>query len=301
VEQGHLLGRTMGYRIAGVVLFAICSVLIGEMNYSSRLPQVRLSQGKEGFEKYCRKCHSLEAGESGFGPTLHRIASVASTRRSGQSAVDYLWESVVDPAAFKATEGIMPVGLASEIGREKLFQIISYLMSIEGNRDYASLWGVASKWQPVASEAKREVEWSLVRLNRGKELFYGKGKCAECHILNPVNSADYLLAPSLSGVGVNDEAYLRESLNCPSCYLSRGYRFGKAMIEDELVSGRLIEREDGLVLINRKDSGFLVTKISKEDDIEWSETKTSLMPAYADGAFSGEEMDDLILFLRSLR
>jgi len=115
----------MGYRIAGVVLFAICSVLIGEMNYSSRLPQVRLTQGKEGFEKYCRKCHSLEAGESGFGPTLHRIASVASTRRSGQSAVDYLWESVVDPAAFKATEGIMPVGLASEIGREKLFQIES--------------------------------------------------------------------------------------------------------------------------------------------------------------------------------
>jgi len=291
----------MGCRIAGVVVFAICCMLIGELNYSSRLPQVRLAQGKEGFEKYCRNCHSLEAGEIGFGPSLHRIASVASTRRSGQSAIDYLWESVIDPAAFKATEGIMPVGLASEIGREKLFQIISYLMSMEGNRDYASLWGVASKWQPVASEVKGEVEWSLAQLNRGKELFYRKGKCAECHILNPVNSADYLLAPSLSGVGVNDEAYLRESVNCPSCYLSSGYRFGKAMIEDELVSGRLIVREDGLVLINRKDSGFLVTEISKDDEVEWSETKTSLMPAYVDGAFSEAELDDLILFLKALR
>jgi hypothetical protein len=73
------------------------------------------------------------------------------------------------------------------------------------------------------------------------------------------------------------------------------------MIEDELVSGRLIEREDELILINRKDSGYLVTKISKDADVEWSEAKTSLMPAYADGAFSTEEMDDLILFLKSLR
>jgi hypothetical protein len=73
------------------------------------------------------------------------------------------------------------------------------------------------------------------------------------------------------------------------------------MVEDELVSGRLIEREDGLILINRKDSGYLVTKIGKDEQVEWSETKTSLMPAYADGAFSSEEMDDLILFLKSLR
>ena len=81
----------------------------------------------------------------------------------------------------------------------------------------------------------------------------------------------------------------------------RGFRFGKAMLDDELVSGRLIEQENAVIWVNRSQSGYALTQFSKNDDVEWSETKTSLMPAYSDGALSPEETEDLILFLKSLR
>lgn len=288
-------------KLSAIACFLLGMFLIGEWSYSSKLPKVRLSEGREAFEKYCLKCHSLEAGENGFGPSLHAIASVASTRKPGLSAQEYLWESVVDPAAFKATEGLMPVGLASTIGRDNLFQIVAYLMSTGNNNDFAPLWSAAKDWQAPAKADQSSAKWSLEKLNRGKAIFQGKGKCAECHILNPVNAADHLLAPNLSGVGINDETYLAESMKCPSCYLSRGFRFGKAMLDDELVSGRLIEQENAIVLVNRSQNGYSITQFSKNDDIEWSETKTSLMPAYSDDALSPEETEDLILFLKSLR
>ncbi len=288
-------------KLSAIACFLLGMFLIGEWNYSSKLPKIRLSEGKEAFEKYCMKCHSLEAGENGFGPSLHAIASVAATRKPGLSAQEYLWESVVDPAAFKATEGLMPVGLASNIGREKLFQIVAYLMSTGNNNDFAPLWSVAKVWQAPTKSDQSNSKWSLEKLNRGKAIFHGKGKCAECHVLNPVNAADHLLAPNLSGVGINDESYLAESMKCPSCYLSRGFRFGKVMLDDELVSGRLIEQENAVILVNRAQTGYSITQFSKTDGIEWSETNTSLMPAYSDGALSPEETEDLILFLRSLR
>lgn len=288
-------------KLSAIACFLLGLVLIGEWNYSSKLPNVRLSEGKEGFEKYCLKCHSLEAGENGFGPSLHGIANVAATRKPGLSAQEYLWESVVDPAAFKATEGLMPAGLASNIGRENLFQIVAYLMSVDNNNDFAPLWSAAKDWQAPVKADQTAANWSLEKLNRGKAIFHGKGKCGECHILNPVNAADHLLAPNLSGVGINDETYLAESMKCPSCYLSRGFRFGKAMLDDELVSGRLFEQENAVILVNRSQSGYALTQFSKNDDVEWNETKTSLMPAYSDGALSPEETEDLILFLKSLR
>lgn len=291
----------MIFKLIAVGGFVLGVFLIGEWIYPSKLPQAQLAQGKEAFEKYCLKCHSLQAGESGFGPSLHAIASTAATRRPGLSAQEYLWESVVDPAAFKASEGLMPVGLAAEIGKEKLFQIVCYLLSTGNNNDFAPLWNVSKDWQAPAKQDTGPTHWSLEKLYNGKEVFYGKGKCAECHILNPVNAADHLLAPNLSGVGVNDEAYLAESLKCPSCYLSPGYRFGKAILNDELVSGRLIEDGDKITIINRSQDGFAISEFSKEDGVEWSETKTSLMPAYSDGALTTEENEHLILFLKSLR
>jgi len=291
----------MQSKFIAVACFALGLLLIGEWTYPSKLPRVQLAQGKEAFEKYCLKCHSLQAGESGFGPSLHGIATVAATRRPGLSAQEYLWESVVDPSAFKATEGLMPVGLAAEIGKDKLFQIVCYLLSTESNNNYAPVWQLAKDWQAPLKEKQGPSEWSLVQLNRGKEIFYGKGKCGECHILNPVNAADHLLAPSLSGVGINDQAYLEESIKCPSCYLSRGFRFGKALIDDDLVSGRLLEDNNRVTLVNRSQSGYTITEFTKDQGVEWSETKTSLMPSYNDGALSPEETEDLILFLKSLR
>lgn len=292
--------KRYSYSILFLFLFIALIWGIGEWVYPSSLPQVRFKEGQEKFNKYCSKCHSLEKEGSGYGPTLYRIADIAANRRPGITDVEYLWESIVDPNAFRAFEGVMPEGLASQIGRDGLFQIVAYLLTIDGKKNFKPVWDIAQGWEPTPGEAITQRSWSLSSLENGKRIFYGKGKCAECHTLNSINASNHLFAPDLSGIGVNDERYLLESINCPSCVLTQGYRFANAVIDDSTYSGRLIESENSITLINRDTIGYTVQEIAKEN-AEWSLSKTSLMPSYGDAGLDTEEISDLVLFLKSLR
>lgn len=61
---------------------------------------------ESGGEKYtdkpqyhCSRCHSLD-GSEGYGPTLQGISERAGERVPGQSAVEYLRQSILEPDAY---------------------------------------------------------------------------------------------------------------------------------------------------------------------------------------------------------
>jgi nitric oxide reductase subunit C len=79
----------------------------------------------------CITCHSLEAGKTLVGPSLAGIASRAGSTVSGQSAEQYLRQSITEPDAFVAKgfqKGLMPKPTLTD---KQANDIIAYLQTLK--------------------------------------------------------------------------------------------------------------------------------------------------------------------------
>jgi mono/diheme cytochrome c family protein len=82
----------------------------------------------------CITCHSLEPGKSGVGPSLATIGADAGSRVSGQSAQDYVRESIVDPNAFVVdgwAANLMTGTYGSQLSEEQIADLVAYLLSLK--------------------------------------------------------------------------------------------------------------------------------------------------------------------------
>lgn len=87
-----------------------------------------------GTQPGCVTCHSLEAGVTLVGPSLATIGADAGSRVSGQSAEDYLQQSIQEPdvhitEGFSA--GLMPAALADELSAQELSDLVAYLQTLK--------------------------------------------------------------------------------------------------------------------------------------------------------------------------
>jgi cytochrome c2 len=84
-----------------------------------------------GSNPGCVTCHSLEAGKTLVGPSLAGIASRAGSAVSGQSAEQYLRQSITEPDAFVAKgfqKGLMPKPTLTD---KQANDIIAYLQTLK--------------------------------------------------------------------------------------------------------------------------------------------------------------------------
>lgn len=90
----------------------------------------------------CIACHvipGIQGAVGMVGPDMTHIGTDAATRVPGQSAVDYIHESIVDPMAFTAPEcpfgpcvtGAMPPGLDQLVSEDELNLMVNYLAGLE--------------------------------------------------------------------------------------------------------------------------------------------------------------------------
>ncbi len=87
----------------------------------------------------CGGCHTLgDAGAAGqVGPNLDHIGTAAATRVAGQSAEEYIRNSIVKPGDFIAPEcpagacppGVMPVTFGQQLSEQQLNALVTYLAS----------------------------------------------------------------------------------------------------------------------------------------------------------------------------
>lgn len=99
------------------------------------------SQGEElfnqtliGSQPGCVTCHSLEPEKVLVGPSLAGIAARAGSRVSGQSAEEYLRESIQNTDAFTVEgfgAGVMPAALADELSEQQVEDLVAYLMTLK--------------------------------------------------------------------------------------------------------------------------------------------------------------------------
>lgn len=82
----------------------------------------------------CATCHSLEPGVVIIGPSLAGIATLAAERVEGQSAEDYLRQSIVEPDAYLVEgypAGVMPSKYAEQLSPEEIESLVAYLLTLK--------------------------------------------------------------------------------------------------------------------------------------------------------------------------
>lgn len=87
-----------------------------------------------GTQAGCITCHSLTPDEVIVGPSMAGIASRAGDRVPGQSAEEYLRESILNPNAYLVDTfpaSTMPQVWGDELSAEQVDQLIAYLMTLE--------------------------------------------------------------------------------------------------------------------------------------------------------------------------
>ena len=82
----------------------------------------------------CVTCHSLTPDKVLVGPSLAGVASRAGSRVSGESAEEYLHQSIVNANAFVVdgfSEGVMPAGFGDELSDQQLSDLVAYLLTLK--------------------------------------------------------------------------------------------------------------------------------------------------------------------------
>ncbi len=84
----------------------------------------------------CSACHKIEgtAAAGVLGPELSKIGSIAETRVAGQSAADYIKESIVNPSAFLSpgfADNLMTKTFGQTLTADEINDMVTYLSTLK--------------------------------------------------------------------------------------------------------------------------------------------------------------------------
>ena len=86
----------------------------------------------------CSNCHLADSEKTNLGPGLLNIKDRAATRVAGQSAAEYIYQSIIDSKAYTVVDfdpDLMPQNWAEIYSDLEIFDIVAYLMTLEGRSD----------------------------------------------------------------------------------------------------------------------------------------------------------------------
>ena len=236
--------------------------------------------GEYEFRINCALCHGLGARGGGRGPDLTR----AVKKHTHNDAEMFQVISNGIPGTAMPANGTNGQGVG--MTDEEIWQIITYIRSQE----------VKAPSTPVGGAA------------HGKELFYGDGNCALCHM---VDGKGGRLGPDLTAVGGSRtrEAII-DSVRNPSRRLAWGLTEATKEFPQEYESvtvvtadGKTIKgvtlNEDSFT-VQIMDAGEHIHLLEKDKLRSFQKSRASAMPKYDPDALSDKDLDDIVAFLVSL-
>ena len=231
--------------------------------------------GEALFRVNCADCHGIDGRGGGHGPD-------PTARRAIKGASD----AVLARTIAKGIPGTaMP---ANDLSESETRLVIAYLRQL-----------TAGTSAPV-----------LGNRENGKALFFGKGNCTSCHMINGQGGR---LGPDLSDVGGSRSiAYLTESIREPSRELVEGLeQLYSQFTSPALYDTVTVETRDGrsFVGVAKDEDNFSIQLLDvneelhlflKKDLKQVTHERKSLMPPYNEEAISQAELQDLLAYLQSL-
>jgi cytochrome c oxidase cbb3-type subunit III len=236
--------------------------------------------GESQFRANCAFCHGLGARGGGRGPDLTR-----AQKKHGNADAD-LFRTINEGVPGTA----MPPNGATQQGvgmtAEEIWQVISYIRSVEVKTTAAT--GNAA---------------------HGKELFYGSGACATCHM---VQGKGGRLGPDLTATGAGrSTAYIVESVRNPSRRLAQGISEAMKEFTQEYETVTVVDADgqkfQGVVLnednftLQMMDTREQLHLFEKEKLRSLEKSRESLMPAYDSKMLADEDLQDIMAYLLSVR
>jgi len=138
--------------VACIVLATLSSTAVSQTsNVKSSATQVANSKGKNLFESSCAVCHGLDGGGGEHAPKISRTSAAKS--KSDSALASILRDGI-------PSKGMPPF---ASLGAPKLQSILSYLRFLQG---------------------KNETRTDTGNPAQGKQIFFGKGGCADCHAMH---------------------------------------------------------------------------------------------------------------------
>jgi cytochrome c oxidase cbb3-type subunit III len=216
-------------------------------------------EGKQAFESRCAGCHGLDGRGGERAPD---IASNAKTQQRSDGELARIVEQGLPGTGMPAF-----ASLGSNIKN-----VVAYLRELQGKKESATLPGDAK---------------------RGRELFYGNGRCSECH---SVAGSGGFIASELSGFAGNrspDE--IRLAIIKPTSANRLGAKMILKTRDGKEYSG-IVRNEDNFSLqLQGLDGGFQLFQKSELASV--SRQPDSFMPADYGTTLNHDELNDLISFL----
>jgi cytochrome c oxidase cbb3-type subunit III len=172
------------------------------------------------------------------------------------------------------TEGIPGTAMAGTFfDGAQVWQIVAYLRTLRGS-------GEASPGDP----------------RHGEALLREKG-CTGCHLVRGEGS---IRGPDLSFIGSRSSVeHIRESILNPNADVAPEYRLARITLENGATYSGFVMNED-TYSVQLLDFSKGLESLRKADIKSFERDKASSMPSYQ-GKLSGEELDDLVSYLWSLK
>jgi cytochrome c oxidase cbb3-type subunit III len=218
------------------------------------------AEGRKRFESRCAACHGLD------GRGAERAPDIA-TRESVQQRSDADLSRIIH-------DGIPASGMPAfnTLDETETRALVRHLRSLQGK----------SEGTKVAGDPAR-----------GSAVFFEKGRCVECHLIEGKGG---FLGPDLSAFGASRKAQeIHDAIVKPSRNGRLGERVVVAMRDGTKYSG-LVRNEDNFSLqLQDLNGGFHL--FSKTEVAKINRESESLMPSDYGSTLAPRELDDLIAFL----
>ena len=259
----------------------------------------------------CHTCHSIgTSGSATRGPNQEGLAARAEERAKEaglSSGLEYLVESIVNPAAFvvEGYDNIMPKVYDAPImlGREQIQAVLTYLQTLGGESNIEAVAKFAEKIPETSGEAVAPwVPPIDVDIKEGELVFFDESRgvtCSKCHVLNGKGSK---VGPDLTGIGaVQTPQYLIESVLKPSEIIVKGFETMYLMTNDGMAyNGLLVSQDEDEVVLMVDEDGAMEEYVFYPDEIaQMQKQDVSIMPGNFQDMLTTKEFYGVILFLLS--
>jgi len=251
-------------RIVGILLAVAAATTVTSSqtsNARNSSKQIVSSDGKKFFESRCAVCHGLDGGGGEHAPDIAHASSEKS--RS-------------DSELFRIVhDGLVPKGMPSfrSIGDDKIRAVVAHLRLLQGKTATRAASG-----DPV----------------HGKELFRGKGGCADCHAMS--GYGHFVSTDLTDFAATHDANEIRDTILNPGGAQGVGQTAAAVTtIAGDRFSGLIRNESNSSLQIQDAEGRFYLFVKSSLRSIERSAGPA--MPANYQQELSTKEIEDLVSYI----
>ena len=218
-----------------------------------------VAEGHTIFNQTCTTCHGMDGSEGERAPAL------VGERRFFRLSEGALYDTI--------KHGISGTGMpALNIPDDNIWKIVVFIRAMRSSASEVDVPG---------------------NVAHGKEIFFGKGGCAKCHMLDGKGGT---IGPDLSNIGAQLTLnHLKETLTVAGL-IPAGYQPVKVVtFKGQTIEGIAKNHDD--FSIQLLDSQNHLHLLDRAELKSVDESKTSLMPHNYDKVLSADEYNDLLAML----